>query len=381
MNKITTILFGSILAISLFTQLLPDHSFSELENRYLQTMPKLTWSSLVSGQFTSRFETYIQDHFIARDIWMKGKTHLVDLIGKNQTNGVYPLDSGKYLEVDEGPDDKQVHDNIQVLQNFTLWLQNQGIPSEFLAIYSGYEFSREQLPNYHLNYNQRDVTEKILQLPHVSLIDTYANLLAHKDESIYFDTDHHWTQLGAYYAYEEIAKQKGWDVVPIQTFIRKQSAASFYGTLYSKAPRFGVKGDVFTYYIDPINTFILSIPEIKYTQEGLYKEDDLQKKDQYTAFLGGNNGLVVIERQSAESQGRQETQNIDQTRTLLMFKDSYSHALVPFLAQHYDKIVMVDMRYYNGVVRELVTQTNPSEVMFAYNLSWFGNDQTLKKWN
>ena len=43
----------------------------------------------------------------------------------------------------------------------------------------------------------------------VTTIDAYSKLAQHQGEYIYFRTDHHWTQLGAYYGYTAFAEKTG----------------------------------------------------------------------------------------------------------------------------------------------------------------------------
>ena len=52
-------LFGFLL----MALIIPDVSFSQRENRYLQTLPEFTAEALFSGEFMSEFEEYCSDQF------------------------------------------------------------------------------------------------------------------------------------------------------------------------------------------------------------------------------------------------------------------------------------------------------------------------------
>ena len=49
-------------------------------------------------------------------------------------------------------------------------------------------------------------------------VKTIETLREHNDEYLYFRTDHHWTQLGAYYVYENFCKEKELNHINYQEF-------------------------------------------------------------------------------------------------------------------------------------------------------------------
>lgn len=52
----------------------------------------------------------------------------------------------------------------------------------------------------------------------VKTVSIYGNLAAHSSEYLYFRTDHHWTALGAYRAYEVFCNVKGIEAHPLSYF-------------------------------------------------------------------------------------------------------------------------------------------------------------------
>ena len=66
-------------------------------------------------------------------------------------------------------------------------------------------------------------------------------------------------------------------------------------------------------------------------------------------------------------------------KRLLLIKDSYAHSLVPFLANHYEKITMVDMRYINGDLNYFLDLDEYTQAMFMYNVVSFAEDETARK--
>ena len=103
--------------------------------------------------------------------------------------------------------------------------------------------------------------------------------------------------------------------------------------------------------------------------DSLYTLSALDAKDQYTVFLDGNHARVDI------------TTDAGTGRTLVVLKDSYAHALVPLLANHYDTIVMLDLRYYNLPVSAALADHPDADLLLAYNLTWLSQDRNLYKLN
>lgn len=68
----------------------------------------------------------------------------------------------------------------------------------------------------------------------------------------------------------------------------------------------------------------------------------------------------------------------ESNNTLLVLKDSYANSFVPFLAQHYRKIIMIDPRYYYGDLEQLLQVENVQEVLYLYNANTFFADTSLE---
>ena len=105
--------FVLVLAILFFASLpllnlaLPDRLFSEHENRFLQKLPRLTWSTLMSGSFGKSFEAYIQDQFAARDWWISLKTISERTIGRQDNGRVYFGRHGYLINLEEETEDRK----------------------------------------------------------------------------------------------------------------------------------------------------------------------------------------------------------------------------------------------------------------------------------
>ena len=92
----------------------------------------------------------------------------------------------------------------------------------------------------------------------------------------------------------------------------------------------------------------------------------LETRDKYALFFGGNHAQIKISTPT-------ETDN-----TLLVLKDSYANSFIPFLAQHYRKIIMIDPRYYFGDLEQLMQVENVQEILYLYNANTFFTDTSLE---
>lgn len=204
--------------------------------------------------------------------------------------------------------------------------------------------------------------------PEISFIDIHDSLKDHLDEYIYFKTDHHWTQRGAYYAYLIAGKLMRFSAININDFDIETVSDSFYGTLYSKSGIRFVKPDCIEIFKPDTETDIkVEYIDTNETSNSLYETDHLNTKDKYSVFLDGNHALVKI------------STNLNTGKKLLVLKDSYAHSFVPLLTNHYDKIHMIDLRYFNMNITEYIEQNGLNEVLFLYNTISFNEDGTIAK--
>jgi hypothetical protein len=156
--------------------------------------------------------------------------------------------------------------------------------------------------------------------------------LANK-EDVFYHTDHHWTPLGAYYAYAALGDELGYTPLPLSEFRAETVSREFYGTIWSKSGIYAASPDEITLYrYDGDTDFkVTDADSGEVYLEGLYDKSKLEVKDKYSLFLGGDYGHVKI------SDGSEKP-------TLLVVKDSYFDALAPFLARHFE-LDVIDLRY------------------------------------
>lgn len=361
-----------IFGITIASLLVSDTAFSENENRYLAEKPEFSADALFSGSYTKEYETYITDQFILRNTWIKMKTSLEYLLLKQDINGVYFAKDGYYIEKIDSTDVEQTQLSknesrlIEFIEKNKKQLGEDRVyallaPTAFVAL-------SDKLPLFATGFDQEGMMDRLALSIGENWVDTREVLKSHSDDSIYYKTDHHWTTTGAFYAYQEWAKQAGFVPMQQEDFDIEKVSDNFYGTLHSKI-NLSVEPD-------EIHLYQLEKPyKVNYNygydmngkpskeEETLYDLSRLQTKDQYTVFLKGNNSLVEIET------------DVKNDRKLLIIKDSYAHCFAPFAVNHFEKTYMVDFRYFNMPISQFIEENQITDILVLYNAVSFAKDK------
>ncbi len=357
-DKCIALLFAAFLAVFFALNLfLPDRDFSEKENRYLQTFPAFSLPRLFGGQFTSQAESWCADQFVGRDRWISLKARCELLLGKKENNGVFLCEGERLLEPFAAPDSTALERRISAVNAFT---ENAGVPVTLALIPSPGEIYGYLLPYGAQKDRQQDTIENIYAAVESDTADLLSPLNAHRDEYIYYRTDHHWTSLGAYYAGRALADSLGFTPHDREYYHPRTVSEDFLGTAYSSSGFFWVGPD-------SMEAFTEEAPELRVTrydgekteESSLYVPKMLESKDKYRYFLGGNSPRVVID---TGSEG---------LPSLLLIRDSYADALVPFLTEHYSSIHLLDLRYYLDPVSEYVRENGIDRVLILYSVDDF----------
>lgn len=196
----------------------------------------------------------------------------------------------------------------------------------------------------------------------VKCVDIFPNLKAHSDEYIYFNTDHHWTALGAYYAYETFIKEKG-DTPHKLSEYEPLEIKGFHGSYYSesgKAASLKDERDTIHAYI-PIGTNKLTYTDRKGNTVDYKVVMDVNGWNEgalYSAFIGGDNPWSVV-----------ENPQITDGSACLLVKESFGNAFAPFLVDHYQYVYIVDYRYCEERISSLVEQYKISDVILMNNVA------------
>lgn len=371
-RKVQEKLVGIIFILTLFLFLIinvivPDREKSVQENRMLATKPKFRLSSLISGDYDEKFEAYMDDQFVGRDMWRKLKVTVDRIGGSRLENGVYIGTNGQLLEQIEVADENHLAANIKAIKSFS---ESQSkIPVRMMLVPDAANVLNHSLPSLAKTEDQTQMFSMVRKDlgDSVEWIDVSTELNKHKTEKIYYKTDHHWTTLGAFYAFQAAAPSLGIEGDLSGKYVSYAVSDSFNGMLASKSGvNLGEKEQIDIYVPTEEDTDLI----VDYVDEGkrstsLYDSSKLKEKDQYTVFLGGNSSLLDIRTVSTS------------TKRLLLVKDSFANSFIPFLTPYYREIVVVDPRYYSGTINDLMDSYRISEVLFLYSGNTFFKDNNI----
>ena len=367
---LTGCLFGIfILAVLIINFLVPDRGFSQKENRVLASRPAISVSQLTSGKFADGYETYVNDQFPLRDLWVTIKAATDRVLGKTDGNGVYLGKSGYLMEDFTAPSQERLNRTVNAMTDFAA--RHSDLPQYALIAPNAVNILSDKLPALAAATDQNpylDATAATLEKAGVTFVDVRDTLSQHKDDGIYYHTDHHWTTQGAYFAYMQLAKVLGIDSSSI-SYDKLPVSMSFQGTLSAKSGfRASEKEemDVFLPRDDSVPSSVVNYVDEQKKTASFYDTSKLETRDKYAMFFNGNHGKVVI------------TTPTEENRTLLVIKDSYANSLIPFLAPYYRKIVMVDPRYFYDDLEELMQVEEIQEVLYLYNANTFYADTSLE---
>lgn len=371
-RKVQEQLVGIIFILILFLFLIiniivPNKEKSVQENRMLATKPKFRLSSLISGDYDEKFEAYMDDQFVGRDMWRKLKVTVDRICGSRLENGVYIGRNGQLLEQIEVADENHLAANIKAIKSFSE--SQKKIPVRMMLVPDAANVLNHSLPALAKPEDQTQMFSMVRKDlgDSVEWIDVSTELNKHKTEKIYYKTDHHWTTLGAFYAFQAAAPFLGIEGDLSGKYVSHAVSNSFNGMLASKSGvNLGEKEQIDIYVPTEEDTDLI----IDYVDEGkrstsLYDSSKLKEKDQYTVFLGGNSSLLDIRTVSTS------------TKRLLLVKDSFANSFIPFLTPYYREIVVVDPRYYSGTINDLMDSYRISEVLFLYSGNTFFKDNNI----
>ena len=349
--------------------ILPDTGFSEKENRILASRPALKLDQIISGGYEKQFETYENDQFPLRDMWITLKATTDRLMGKVEENGVYLGKNGYLMEAFNAPSQTQYDATVNAMTSFAQ--KHSDLKQYALIAPNSVNILKSNLPAFAPADDQNPWIDKLkdsLTSTGVTFIDIRDTFTDHKAEDLYYHTDHHWTTLGAYYAYLQAAAVMGIDTSS-DSYDKAPVSQTFKGTLSAKSGfRSGETDELDVFLPNGDNTLssVVNYVDEQKKSASFYDTSKLNTRDKYALFFGGNHAQIKISTPT------------ESNNTLLVLKDSYANSFVPFLAQHYRKIIMIDPRYYYGDLEQLLQVENVQEVLYLYNANTFFADTSLE---
>lgn len=367
MKKYFGIIFGIIvIAFSILFIAIPKNSFSENENRYLESFPNFTLNTLTDGSFMSSFEKYVQDHFPFRNSFVMLKTNTELALGKTENNNIYIAKDGYLIEKNTYVENNRLNRIVSIINVLT---KNTNYHTSIMIVPTSITINEDLLPKYATEYSETDRIKTIYaNVKDCNTIDLYNELKALKNNGIqaFYKLDHHWTTRAAYEAYKKFMNSLSITPLPLDAFEEEVVSTEFFGTTYSKANLYNVTPDSITTYTNTKTKLKVTYTRSKKETDSLYNKEYLNKKDKYAMFLDENQGLVIVDNESMES-----------GKNLLIIKDSYANCFVPFVVNNFKYTHVIDPRYYSSSITEYIEENNIDEVLFLYNIHTLVTDQGI----
>ena len=193
-------------------------------------------------------------------------------------------------------------------------------------------------------------------------INIFDALKEHKDEYVYFRTDHHWTALGAYYAYVEVCKQAGLTPVDIKDFEKVsygEFLGSFYGDTGGSAKLKKGADELIAYKPNYDTSLVYTDNKGNQINWPLINDVSTYKSSyKYSAFSAGDQPFEVI-----------KNNTISGEKSAVVIKESFGNAMIPFIVGNYKTVYVLDYRYYSGTLTGFMSNHKVDDVYLLNNIS------------
>jgi len=359
---ITAVFLMFIFGFALLDWVTPPQDVSEFERRDLAQFPVITLDRLLSGEATADYATYMQDQAAFRDELRFFKS-FIERRGflKKENNGVYVAGDRIF--------DKFYGINHALIERTAQRIDEVVTDIDASPIYLAIIPTKAQMldSSAYLLSDQYEIADTVAATVDATYIDLM-RLATPGNEDFYYITDPHWTTDGAISAYRRLAEAMGLESVTDYDF--EVATDSYIGSEYGRAAAWNIPKD--TIYLahneilDGMSFCRFRTLDEADCYDSVYVELDDDTADRYDIFLGGLAPITVITNDLAPEGSE-----------LVVFKDSYGHALAPFLAQHYRTVTLVDFRY---IQRELVLENvnlDGATALFLYSTSVLNTDQRI----
>ena len=321
--------------------------------------PQFTIADFISGEFSGELEKYLTDQVSLRDGWVTMKTYMELAIGKRESGGVYLCKDQYLMDKFTSYSKKQLAANAAALADLQEKLAAEGVSMNTILVHMAAQVLTDKLPAYAPAADYAAIFQ-VLTDAGVDTVNVWSTLAAHSGENIYYRTDHHWTSLGAYYAY---CAWRGIEPTAGE-WTQEVLCDNFHGTTWNKVPLPSVPAEEITaWYQHP--TRHVSYNNGQYETESIYERKYLSGNDQYAVFLNSNQAQTVIE--GSGKSGK-----------LLLIKDSYGNTFSQFPVEDYAEVHVLDLRFFKGDVAEYAKENGITDTLVLYGTQNFAKDTSIK---
>ncbi len=402
MLTVFTVVLG---VMGIFSLVGNKQKYSAVDNRDLAYNPPFSNKTFFSGFYLHAIDSVYADNFPLRDQLVTGANFMKahrgyhpPQIGFYKTQGVeqqvptdvdtsfakldtIPLDSA-----DKGPSETTGGVVIYDGRAMELFGGTNSMAKQFAACINKYQEELNGIANIYVaavpssiafyppsEYRKMAASEKtnIDQIysnlsPGIKAVNAYDEIAAHRNQYIYFGTDHHWTGLGAYWAYVGFCKSAGITPIALDAMTHKVKK-KYYGSLYflTKDERLRENPDSVEYWMVPgKHTTLRYGTSLGKGMAGSLYAEGASGGNAYGVFLGGDNPLMRIDNDYNKN-----------GRKCVIIKNSYGNPFATYFTANYETVFVVDYRYYTGSLLDLIKDNKINDVIFvngvfSANTSW-----------
>lgn len=338
------LLCAFVLIISLGYLALPDREFSSLEKRYLTQAPELAVQSVLDGDWSDSVEDFLADQMPGRDFFVGLNAYCEKILGLQKAKTIWTL-NGKLVRCPVVPQPGMLEKNIAAVNQFA---QKLDIPVSLSLIPScGFSLGA---PEYQDDELINEIYEKA-NLETIDLRETYRGR-----PELFYSTDHHWTSTGAFDAYKTL--MEAWGKQP-ETDYTVERFEHFRGANFAASCLWLTPEEALEMWTGPAS---IEVKIEDKTHEGVFYRERLEDYDPYMVFLDGNHPVVNLHNPKGNG-------------NILLIRDSFASSLAGFLAQNYENVTLVDLRYYKLPVSQLAESYD--WVLVLYSLENFLTDSNI----
>ena len=346
--------------------IVPDRFMSTVENRLLTSRPLVTANSILTGSLMNQYERFLSDQFVGRS-WFTNLAINVRRLGGNRLEGdVFLGRNNQLLEAIVTGDADEVWANIEGIQSFVR--RYPVVNHHMMIVPDAANIWSDKLPplasvadqNRQINMVRGELENELVWLD-------VSNALIESTEKIYYQTDRHWTSLGAFIAFQEVASGLGIHVESPMDFAAFPVTIDFRGGLATRSGFLpNTREEIFIYVPrgEGAEVIVDYIDQQRRTTT-LFERSMLETGNQHQVFLGGDTSILSIRTTSSSE------------RRLLIIKDSFANNFVQFLTPYFREIIVVDPRYYTGTIDEIMAHYRITDSLILFSGNGFFGDNNL----
>ncbi len=351
---------GFMLFMLLVNIVVPPFENSLKDGRKLIQFPEFSYEKFIDGSFSDEFEVYVSEQFVFENQLISVKRRMESLFGKKENNGVLFCDDGYLIENTSSLKKENTKRDFEALKKLAS-LKRYDITLAILP--PAYETMQKKLPSFAYTDVYMGLigdAESALESAEIKIADMADVIKKNNEDYLYCRTDSRITAHGGYIAYSALGDYLAYKPLSKDEFDVEKVASDYYGDLWRRSGFADAKPDeICSYNLKKQYEYeVISLNNGK-KLDSLYDSGKLKTGDKCAYYLGENTPAIVVK------------SNCPSKKRLAVIGDSNSRMVVPFLANHFKEIHLIDPEGYDGDILEYLYNCGVKDVLVLYNHNAF----------